>query len=160
MHSSIRRFSRRSDQKVNTLECQSAIMCSAIRATLLAAFAVCILLIGTAHAEFFFWPHHGSWWDHTPFGHSRKHTHTNPGSSKESQSSKDVPKGPTSAVVDANKPVPNMETVGPPPDTDSERAIEKPAGPAGEAGPIPLKMVAPAANDQPNEASGPMPSAS
>jgi hypothetical protein len=47
---------------------------------------------------------------------------------RESQSSQDVPKGPTSAVVDANKPVPNMETVGPPADTDSERAIEKPAG--------------------------------
>ena len=136
-------------------------MCSAIRATVLAAFAVCILLIRTAHAEFFFWPHHGSWWgDHTPFGHSHKHRHTNPGSAKESQSSQDVPKGPTSAVVDANKPVPNMETVGPPADTDSERAIEKPAASDGETGPIPLKKVAPAANDQPNEASGPIPSAS
>jgi hypothetical protein len=147
---------------VNTLECQSAIMCSAIRATVLAALAVCILLIRTANAEFFFWPHHGSWWgDHTPFGHSHKHRHTNPGSPKESQSSQDVPKGPTSAVVDANKPVPNMETVGPPADTDSsERAIEKPAGSDGETGPIPLKKVAPAANDQPNEASGPIPSAS
>src|SRR6516165_2173394 len=136
-------------------------MCSAIRATVLAALAVCILLIRTAHAEFFFWPHHGSWWgDHTPFGHSHKQRHTNSGSSKESQSSQDVPKGPTSAVVDANKPVPNMETVGPPADTDSERAIEKPAGSDGETGPIPLKKVAPAANDQPNEASGPIPSAS
>ena len=136
-------------------------MRSAIRATVLAAFAVCILLIRTAHAEFFFWPHHGSWWGHTPFGHSHKHRHTNPGSAKESQSSQDVPKGPTSAVVDANKPVPNMETVGPPADTDSERAIEKPAGSDGETtGPIPLKKVAPAANDQPNEASGPIPSAS
>ena len=138
-------------------------MCSAIRATVLAAFAVCILLTRTAHAEFLFWPHHGSWWgDHTPFGqHSHKHRHTNPGSPKESQSSQDVPKGPTSAVVDANKPVPNMETVGPPADTDSsERAIEKPAGSDGETGPIPLKKVAPAADDQPNEASGPIPSAS
>ena len=136
-------------------------MCSAIRATVLAAFAVCILLTRTAHAEFFFWPHHGSWWGgHTPFGHGHKHRHTNPGSAKESQSSQDVPKGPTSAVVDANKPVPNMETVGPPADTDSERAIEKPAGSDGETGPIPLKKVAPAANDQPNEASGPIPSAS
>jgi murein L,D-transpeptidase YcbB/YkuD len=53
-----------------------------------------------------------------------------------------------------------METVGPPADTDSERAIEKPAGSDGETGPIPLKKVAPAANDQPNEASGPIPSAS
>src|SRR5215467_6971863 len=153
MLSSIRRFSRRCDQKPNTLECQSAIMCSAIRATVLAAFAVCILLIRTAHAEFFLWPHHGSWWrDHTPFGHSHKHRHTNSGSPKESQSSQDVPK--------ANKPAPNMETVGPPADTDSERAIEKPAGSDGETGPIPLKKVAPAANDQPIEASGPIPSAS
>src|SRR5215469_991362 len=136
-------------------------MCSAIRATVLAALAVCILLIRTANAEFFFWPHHGSWWgDHTLFGHSHKQRHTNSGSSKESQSSQDVPKGPSSAVVDANKPVPNMETVGPPADTDSERAIEKPAGSDGETGPIPLKKVAPAANDQPNEASGPIPSAS
>ena len=136
-------------------------MCSAIRATVLAALAVCILLIRTAHAEFFFWPHHGSWLgDHTPFGHSHKHRHTNPGSPKESQSSQDVPKGPTSAVVDANKPVPNVETVGPPADTDSERAIEKPAGSDGETGPISLKKVAPAANDQPNEAIGPIPSAS
>src|SRR6516164_10326857 len=37
MLSLIRRFSRWSDQKVNTLECQSAIMRSAIRATVLAA---------------------------------------------------------------------------------------------------------------------------
>ena len=95
-------------------------MCSAIRATVLAAFAVCILLIRTAHADFFFYPHHGSWWgDHTPFAHSHKHRHTNPGSPKESQSSQNVPKGPTSAVVDVNKPVPNMETVGPPVYTDS-----------------------------------------
>jgi len=53
-----------------------------------------------------------------------------------------------------------METMGPPADTISERAIEKPAGTDGETGPIPLKKVAPAANDQPNEASGPIPSAS
>jgi murein L,D-transpeptidase YcbB/YkuD len=53
-----------------------------------------------------------------------------------------------------------METVGPPADTVSERAIEKPAGSDGETGPIPLKKVAPVANDQPNEASGPIPSAS
>ena len=136
-------------------------MCSAIRATVLAAFAVCILLIRTAHAESFFWPHHGSWWsDHTPFGHSHKHRHTNSESPKESHSSRDVPKGPTSAVVDPNKPLPNMETMGPPADTVSERAIEKPAGTDGETGPVPLKKVAPAANDQPNEASGPIPSAS
>src|SRR6516165_3474808 len=161
MLSSIRRFSRQCDQKVNTLECQSAIMCSAIRATVLAAFAVCLFPIGTAHAKFLFWPHHGSWWgDHTPFGHSHKRKHVNSGSPKKSQSSQDVPKSPTSAVVDANKPVPNMETVGPPADTDSEREIEKPADSDGETGPIPLKKVAPAVNDQPNEASGPMPSAS
>jgi len=136
-------------------------MCSAIRATVLAAFAVCLFPIGTAHAKFLFWPHHGSWWgDHTPFGHSHKRKHVNSGSPKKSQSSQDVPKSPTSAVVDANKPVPNMETVGPPADTDSEREIEKPAGSDGETGPIPLKKVAPAVNDQPNEASGPMPSAS
>ena len=136
-------------------------MCSAMRATVLAVFAVCILLIRTAHAESFFWLHHGSWWsDHTPFRHSHKHRHTNSKSPKESQSSQDVRKGPTSAVVDPNKPVPNMETVGPPADTVSGRAIEKPAGFDGETGPIPLKKVAPAANDQPNEASGPIPSAS
>ena len=133
-------------------------MCSAIRATILAAFAVCILLIGTAHAEFLFWPHHGSWWgDHTPFGrHKQRRTHS--GSPEESQSSHDVPKGPTSAV-DANKPVPNTEIVGPPADTDSERAVEKPAGSDGETGPIRLQKVAPAANDPPIEVSGPIPSA-
>jgi hypothetical protein len=80
------RYSQIVRPKVNTLECQGAIMCSAVRATLLAAFAVCLFPIGTAHAKFSFWPQYGSWWgDHAPFRHNHQHRHTKSESAKENQ---------------------------------------------------------------------------
>ncbi len=70
--------------KVSTLECQGAIMCSFVRVTLLAAFAVCIIPLRTAHAHFLFWPHYGSWWgDHAPVRHNHQHRHTQSESDKE-----------------------------------------------------------------------------
>jgi hypothetical protein len=73
-------------------------MCSAIRATLLAAFAVCIFPIGTAHAQFF-WPHYGSWWgDHAPFRHSHQHRHTKSELTKENQP-QETPKGPLQIII-------------------------------------------------------------
>src|SRR6266542_4398952 len=39
----------------------------AIRATVLAVLAVCIVPVGTAHARLLFWPQYGHWWgDHAP----------------------------------------------------------------------------------------------
>jgi len=69
-------------------------MCSAVRATLLAAFAACIFPIGTAHAKFVFWPQYGSWWgDHAPLRHNHQHRHAKPESAKENQPQQ-TPKGP------------------------------------------------------------------
>jgi hypothetical protein len=74
-------------------------MCSAIRATLLAAFAACIFPIGIAHAKFSFWPHYGSWWgDHAPFRHSHQHRHTKSELAKENQS-QETPKGPLQIII-------------------------------------------------------------
>jgi hypothetical protein len=75
-------------------------MCLAIRATVLAAFAVCIFPIGAAaHAQFFFWPHYGSWWgDHAPFRHNHKHRHTKSEPTKEDQP-QDAPNGPLEIIV-------------------------------------------------------------
>ena len=74
-------------------------MCSAIRATLLAAFAVCLLPIGTAHAQFFFWPHSGSWrGDHAPLRHHHQHRHIKSKSAKENQR-QETPKGPLQIII-------------------------------------------------------------
>jgi hypothetical protein len=73
-------------------------MCSAVRATLLAAFAVCLIPIGTAHAKFSFSPQYGSWWgDHAPFRH-HQHRHTKSESAKENQL-RETPKGPLQIII-------------------------------------------------------------
>jgi hypothetical protein len=74
-------------------------MCSAVRATLLAAFAACIFPIGTAHAKFVFWPQYGSWWgDHAPLRHNHQHRHAKPESAKENQP-QETPKGPLQIII-------------------------------------------------------------
>ena len=74
-------------------------MCSAVRATLLAAFAACIFPIGTAHAKFVFWPQYGSWWgDHAPLRHNHRHRHAKPESAKENQP-QETPKGPLQIII-------------------------------------------------------------
>jgi hypothetical protein len=74
-------------------------MCSAVRATLLAAFAACIFPIGTAHAKFFFWPQYGSWWgDNAPFRHNHQHRHTKTESATENQP-QETPTGPLQIVI-------------------------------------------------------------
>jgi hypothetical protein len=74
-------------------------MRSAIRARLLAAFAICIFPIGTAHAYSSFWPHYGSWWgDHTPFRHNHQHRHTKSESAKENRPH-ETPKGPLQIII-------------------------------------------------------------
>ena len=61
-------------------------MCSAVRATLLSAFAVCLLPIGTAHAKFSFSPQYGSWWgDHAPSRHYHQHRYQKSESAKGNQ---------------------------------------------------------------------------
>jgi hypothetical protein len=85
--------------KVNTLECQGAIMCSFVRATVLAAFVACIFPIGTANAKLFFWPQYGSWWgDHAPSRHNHQHRHTKSESAKENQP-EETPKGPLQIII-------------------------------------------------------------
>ena len=74
-------------------------MCSAVRATLLAAFAVCLIPMGTAHAKFSFSPQYGSWWgDRTPFRHNHQHRHTKSESAKENQL-QETPKGPLQIII-------------------------------------------------------------
>ncbi|MGA8698533.1 MAG: L,D-transpeptidase [Xanthobacteraceae bacterium] len=84
---------------MNIFEWQSAIMRSAIRATLMVALAICIFPIGTAHAQFFFWPHYGSGWrDHAAFRHNHQHRHARSELAKEDQP-QDDPKGPLQIIV-------------------------------------------------------------
>jgi hypothetical protein len=74
-------------------------MCSAVRAILLAAFAVCLIPVGTAHAKFSFLPQYGSWWgDHAPFRHNHQHRHTKSESAKENQL-QETPKGPLQIII-------------------------------------------------------------
>jgi hypothetical protein len=74
-------------------------MCSAIRATLLAAFAACIFPIGTAHAHLFFWPQYGSWWgDHAASRHNHQLRHKKSESAKENQP-EETPKGPLQIII-------------------------------------------------------------
>ena len=74
-------------------------MGSFVRATLLAAFAVCFIPVRTAHAHFFFWPNYGSWWgDHAPFRHHHQHRQTKSEPAKEDQS-QDASKGPLQIIV-------------------------------------------------------------
>jgi hypothetical protein len=70
-----------------------------IRATIVAAFAVFILPVSTAHAQFPFWPQYRSWWgDHAAFRHKHQHRHTKSESAKSAQS-KDAPKGPLQIII-------------------------------------------------------------
>jgi hypothetical protein len=70
-----------------------------IRATMVAAFAVFILPVSTAHAQFLFWSQYGSWWgDHAPFRHKHQHRHTKSELAKTAQS-KDAPKGPLQIII-------------------------------------------------------------
>src|SRR5262249_43872379 len=95
---SIQPFSKRWDQ-ANNLECQGANMFSASRAILLAAFAVCLIPIGPAHAKLFFWSQYGSWWgDHAPSRHNHQHRHPKSESAKENQP-QETPKGPLQIIV-------------------------------------------------------------
>src|SRR3974377_948634 len=74
-------------------------MCSAVRATFLTAFAVCLLPIGTAHAKFSFSPQYGSWWgDHASFRHNHQHRHTKSESAKANQP-QETPKGPLQIII-------------------------------------------------------------
>jgi hypothetical protein len=82
---------------VNIFEWQSAIMCSVIRATLIVALAICILPIGTAHAQFFFWPQYGSGWrHHAPFRHNYRHSKSE---SAEENQLRETPKGPLQIII-------------------------------------------------------------
>ena len=70
-----------------------------IRATIVAAFAVFILPVETAHAQFPFWPQYRSWWgDHAPFRHKHHHRHTKSELAKKAQS-RDAPKGPLQIII-------------------------------------------------------------
>ena len=70
-----------------------------IRATIVAAFVVFILPVGTAHAQFPFWPQYRSWWgDHAPFRHKHHYRHKRSELAKKAQS-RDAPKGPLQIIV-------------------------------------------------------------
>ena len=74
-------------------------MCSAVRATLLSAFAVCLLPIGPAHAKFSFSPQYGSWWgDHAPFRHYHQHRYQKSESAKGNQP-QETAKGPLQIII-------------------------------------------------------------
>ena len=70
-----------------------------IRATIVTAFAVFMLLVSTAHAQFPFWPQYKSWSaDHAPFGHKHQHRPTKSELAKNAQS-EDTPKGPLQIII-------------------------------------------------------------
>jgi hypothetical protein len=69
------------------------------RATIVAAFAVFMLPVSPADAQFLFWPQQRSWWgDHAPFRHKHHHRHTKSELAKNAQS-KDTPKGPLQIII-------------------------------------------------------------
>ena len=70
-----------------------------IRATIVAAFAVFILPVGTAHAQFLFWPQYRSWWgNHAPFRHKHHHRHTKSELTKKAPLG-DAAKGPLQIII-------------------------------------------------------------
>ncbi|MGN6749315.1 MAG: L,D-transpeptidase [Xanthobacteraceae bacterium] len=74
-------------------------MCSAVRATLLAAFALCLFPVGTAHAKYSFSSPYGSWWGgYAPFRHNHQHRHTKSESAKANQP-QESPKGPLQIII-------------------------------------------------------------
>ena len=69
-----------------------------IRATIV-AFAVFILPVSTAHAQFLLWPQSRSWWgDQSPFRHKHHHRHTKSELAQNARP-KDPPKGPLQIII-------------------------------------------------------------
>ena len=70
-----------------------------IRATIMAAFAICILAAGPAHGQFLLGPQFKSWWgNHSPVRHKHHHRHTTPRSTKKAPA-QDAAKGPLQIIV-------------------------------------------------------------
>jgi hypothetical protein len=66
---------------------------------MIVAFAVFILPVSTAHAQFPFWPQYRSWWgDHARFRHKHQHRHAKSELAKNAQS-KDTPNGPLQIII-------------------------------------------------------------
>ena len=57
-------------------------------------------------------------------------------------------------IADPNKPLPNMETGGPPAEADSKPTTENPAGSDPETTPVPLRGAVPAASEMAGESTG------
>jgi L,D-transpeptidase catalytic domain len=77
----------------------SAANVRSIRATVLAALAVCTVPAGTAHARLLFWPQWGYWsGDHAPSRHSHRQRHAEPKSAKKDQA-QDAPNGPLQIII-------------------------------------------------------------
>src|SRR5215469_6065332 len=72
-------------------------MCSAVRATLLTAFAVCLLSTGTAHAKLSFSPQYESWGGNH-FRHKHQHRHAKSESAKGNQP-QESPRGPLQIII-------------------------------------------------------------
>ena len=74
-------------------------MSAPIRALVLAALAVCSLPSGTAHAQFFSWPHYRSWrGEHALFRHKHQHRHVKSEVAKKA-APQDTPKGPLQIII-------------------------------------------------------------
>jgi hypothetical protein len=74
-------------------------MGSAVRATLVSAFAVCLFPVGIAHAKFSFSPQYESWWgNHAPFRHNHQHRHAKSESTRGNQP-QESPKGPLQIII-------------------------------------------------------------
>ncbi|MFL5065374.1 MAG: L,D-transpeptidase [Xanthobacteraceae bacterium] len=89
--------------EVSRSGCCERAMCAAnvgsIRATIVTAFAVCLLTAGTAEAQFLLWPQYRSWWgNHAPFRHKHPHRHRKPQLAKKTQA-EDAPKGPLHIII-------------------------------------------------------------
>jgi L,D-transpeptidase catalytic domain len=70
-----------------------------IRATIMAAFAICILAAGPAHGQFLLGSQFKSWWgNHSPVRHKHHHRHTTPRSTKKAPA-QDAAKGPLQIIV-------------------------------------------------------------
>jgi len=77
----------------------SAANVRSIRATVLAALAVCTVPAGTAHARLLFWPQWGYWsGDHAPSRQSHRQRHAEPKSAKKDQA-QDAPNGPLQIII-------------------------------------------------------------
>jgi L,D-transpeptidase catalytic domain len=72
----------------------------AIRATVLALLAVCVVAPAeTTQAQFLFWPRHGFWWsDHTTRRHEHRYRRTKP-ELAEKDEAQDAPNGPLQIII-------------------------------------------------------------